>query len=148
MLKFVDPVVVAERHLLPAWLNEQRQLVYIVGSIHERVQPDHHPDRVPVATPGFVTVEPTTPNRTAPEVWDWNCVALHETGGDWTAHGPSYSSALGIMDAAIRENASPDVAARVLAGTATRAEQIAIGEQIVDRFGVNAWAPSTVAACS
>jgi hypothetical protein len=79
---------------------------------------------------------------------NWTCIAEAETGGDWTMHGSNYSTALGILNQAVRENATPEVAARVFAGTASRAEQIAIGESIVRKFGIRAWAPSTVRKCS
>lgn len=80
--------------------------------------------------------------------YDWECISIAETGGDWTAHGPSYSSALGVMNQAVRENSPPDVAARILAGTASRAEQITMASRIADRFGIDAWAASTVARCT
>ena len=76
----------------------------------------------------------------AAQHYDWNAIAQCETGGDWTMHGSTYSSALGIMNQAVRENASADVAARVLTGTATRDEQIAIAERMAARFGIHAWA--------
>lgn len=73
---------------------------------------------------------------------------MAETGGNWHMTGANYSTALGIMNQAVRENASADVAARVFAGTASRAEQIAIAESIVAKFGFRAWAASTVRKCS
>lgn len=78
---------------------------------------------------------------------DWDCVAMAETGGNWRMSGSRYSTALGIMDQAVRENATPEVAVRALNGTATREEQIAIGESIVRKFGLRAWAYSTYLKC-
>ena len=80
--------------------------------------------------------------------YDWDCFAIAETGGDWTMHGSSYSTGLGIMNQAVRENATSEVAARALAGRASKAEQIAIGERIAARFGIRAWAASSVAKCT
>lgn len=96
-----------------------------------------------------VAPDPTAVAAAAPasSSWDWDCVATAETGGDWSMHGSRYSSALGILNEAIRENASEEVAARILSGTASRDEQIAVGDALVRRFGVGAWARSTVEKC-
>lgn len=78
---------------------------------------------------------------------DWDCVARVETGTDFTMHGPSYSSAYGVMDAAVRENASPPIAERILAGTAAPSEQLAVAQRIEREHGPHAWASATVARC-
>lgn len=63
-------------------------------------------------------------------------------------HGSAYSSAYGVMNEAVRENSSPAVAARILTGRATPAEQLRMAERIEARFGVRAWAEGTVALCA
>lgn len=82
------------------------------------------------------------PAGSPPDAW-WDCIALHEQGGDWTAHSSTYSSGLGILNAAIRENApTPEIAARILAGTATREEQIETADRIYVWAGPGAWSTS------
>lgn len=80
--------------------------------------------------------------------YDWDCIALAETGENWQMHGSSYSSGIGVMNQAVRENATADVADRVFAGRASKAEQVAIGERIAARFGIRAWAAGTVDKCT
>lgn len=99
-------------------------------------------------------VEPSPPvaareltGVTADSSIDWNCVAVAETGGDFTMHGSSYSSAYGVMNEAVRENAPAEVAARILAGTASPDEQLQMAQSIAARFGIDAWAPGTAARC-
>lgn len=79
-------------------------------------------------------------NRTVAAAIDWDAIAMCETGADWTMHGPRYSSALGVMNQAVREHAPPDVAQRILSGTATRDEQIAMAESVRAELGIHAWA--------
>lgn len=80
---------------------------------------------------------------------DWDCVAIAETGGNFHMHGSAYSSAYGIMNEAVRENATPEVASRVLNGTASKDEQLAIAEAIARRFGFRqSWGWLTVQKCS
>ena len=85
-----------------------------------------------------------------PEVtaFDWDCVANAETGGDFHMHGSHYSSAYGVMNQAVRENAPPEIANKILSGTATPTEQLKMAEEIVVKFGVNAWAKGTVKRCA
>lgn len=79
----------------------------------------------------------------------WDCVATQESSADWTAHSSTYSSAFGMLNAAVRERAdSPESAARILAGTASRLEQIHAASREVARFGVGAWGVRTVARCT
>ena len=54
----------------------------------------------------------------------------------------------GIMNEAIRENATPAVAALVVTGRGTVAEQTAVAQSIEDRHGPHAWAEGTVADCA
>ena len=128
-----------------ALLRERYAFALYLSGVRAQVQPQRPADPAPTdTTPAHaVSVAPESSST-----WDWDCVALHETGADWTAHGSSYSSALGVMNQAVRENAPADVAARILAGTASRQEQIDMAQGIVNRFGVNAWAASTVAYCT
>lgn len=82
------------------------------------------------------------PPGSPPDEW-WDCIALHEQGGNWHAHSSTYSSALGILNAAIRANApSPEVAARILSGTATREEQIETADRLYVWAGPGAWSTS------
>lgn len=81
--------------------------------------------------------------------WDWNgCVAIHETSGDFTAHGSDFSSAYGVMNKAVREHAYPDAAQRILSGTSPMLEQLAMAKGVADEHGITAWDPVTVAACA
>lgn len=54
----------------------------------------------------------------------------------------------GVMNEAVRENASADVAARILSGRASVAEQTAMAQSVLDRHGVHAWAEGTVEKCA
>ncbi len=126
---------------------EQRVLAY-VGALTERRKQDFleslraaETERTPIPT--SAASAPTSSHTI-----NWDCVSIAETGGDWQMHGSRYSTALGIMNQAVRENATEAVANRVFTGTASREEQIQIGESIVRKFGFDAWAPSTVAKCS
>lgn len=71
--------------------------------------------------------------------YDWYAIANCETGGNWNMTGSYYSTGLGIMNQAIRENSPPAVAAREMAGTATVLEIVATGRRIEERFGIHAW---------
>lgn len=107
------------------------------------------PTRVAVTgTQTFVHSSESPPTTPAVNGFDWSCVATAETGADFSAHGPSYSSAYGVMDEAVRENAPPDVAARIIDGTASAAEQLAMAESVEAKHGMRAWAPGTVARCA
>lgn len=70
----------------------------------------------------------------------WFPIARCETGANWQMHGSRYSTGLGIMNAAVRENASPDDAALLLSGRAPISLQIELAKRIERRFGVHAWA--------
>ena len=110
--------------------------------VHDEEQPSTTEPR-PSAKPPTLT-----PLATGPLSIDWACVSVAETGGDFTAHGSSYSSAYGVMNEAVRENAPPDVAERILNGTASPSEELAMAQSVAAKHGFNAWAPSTVARCS
>lgn len=129
-----------------AYALRRYEVALFLGAVQAQVQPARTlPDPAPTDTALLTPASVAAPSSST---WSWDCVALHETGSDWTAHGPSYSSGLGVMNQAVRENASADVAARILNGTATKQEQIDMAQGIVNRFGVNAWAASTVAYCT
>lgn len=52
-----------------------------------------------------------------------------------------YSSALGVLNGGVTENAiSPESAQRILAGTASRDEQIAMAVNEREEYGIRAWA--------
>lgn len=121
--------------------RRDEQVMFLVVGSRAKEQPNRLPSEPSSVSSPIVTV-PTTSS------WDWNCVAVAETGGDWTAHGSAYSSALGVMNEAVRENATPDVAARILSGTASRQEQIDMAQRIYDRFGPTAWGTLTVEKCA
>lgn len=88
-------------------------------------------------------VPPATP-------WSsWECVGTAETGLDYRAHGPEYSSAFGMLNQAVRDRAdSPASAARILAGIASSQEEIRAAWRETLAFGPHAWAPGTVARCT
>lgn len=71
--------------------------------------------------------------------YDWDAVAACETGSQWQMTGATFSTGLGIMNAAIAENSPPDAAARELAGTASQAEIVATAESIAARHGIRSW---------
>jgi hypothetical protein len=73
------------------------------------------------------------------EHYNWDAVARCETGGAWNVTGSFYSTGLGMMNAAIRENSPPDVALRELTGRASRAEIVSTAEQIAARHGIRSW---------
>ena len=70
---------------------------------------------------------------------DWFAVATCETGGDWHVTGSTYSTGLGMMNAAITENSPPDIARAELNGTSTVWDIIATAKRIDARFGIHAW---------
>lgn len=91
---------------------------------------------------------PTPPAVAAPAGDIWACVANAETGGDYGMHGSTYSSAFGILNAGIREQAtSPAEAARIIAGTATPAEELEVAQAEQRRYGWQAWALATRRKC-
>ena len=131
----VNPMVAAD-----AALQRQREIV-VLTMIAARASAPTVEARPVAAVPARSTA------TGAASSWSWDCVATAETGGDWTAHGPSYSSALGVMNEAVRENAPADVAVRILNGTASRDEQIAMAQSILSRHGEGAWAWQTRQRC-
>lgn len=135
-----------DRAQLQTRRNDLRRLrAFLLGAAQTRVQPATTPDLVSTDTiPATPVVSVAAPSSSI----DWPCVAEAETGSDFSMHGSSYSSAYGVMNEAVRENAPPDVAARILAGTASPAEQLAMAESIAARHGLQAWAPSTYERCS
>jgi hypothetical protein len=103
--------------------------------------------RIDIGTSEVVTTTSIEVITSTGDGVDWDCVAVAETGADYTMHGSAYSSAYGVMDQAVRENAPPDVADRILAGTATKEEQLAMAQSIARKFGLQAWARSTYERC-
>ena len=103
------------------------------GGVQRWVAGVNRKQRTPVLTGPALSGPPASSSV------DWDAIARCETGSNWQAHGSRYSSGLGILNQAVRENATPEIAARVLAGVASREEQIAIGERIRARFGIGAW---------
>ena len=75
----------------------------------------------------------------------WDAIAQCETGSDFTMHGSIYSTAYGIVNAAIYQNASPEIAQRILSGTATKAEQLAVAKAVWSYAGDRAWGCSPTA---
>lgn len=71
--------------------------------------------------------------------YDWYAIADCETGRDWNVTGSLYSTGLGMMNEAIRENSPPDVAARELTGTATILEIVGTARTIATRHGIHSW---------
>ena len=78
------------------------------------------------------------------DAW-WDAITQCETGSDYTMHGSRYSTAYGIINAAIHQNASPEVASRILAGQASKAEQLAVAKAVWAYAGDRAWGCSPVA---
>lgn len=72
--------------------------------------------------------------------YDWPALARCETGSDVHAHGSRYSSMYGVLNQAVRENSPPDVAARILAGRASVAEQTRMAITLEHRHGIRSWA--------
>lgn len=70
---------------------------------------------------------------------DWDAIANCETGGNWSMHGSYYSTGLGVMNQAVRENSSADAAARMLAGTSNREEEIAMAVRLREKHGLQSW---------
>lgn len=105
--------------------------------------------RVPVQPKKAPTLPEFVPSDPAPTVspvvtaasssYDWQAIANCETGGNWNVTGSVYSTGLGIMNQAIRENSPPDVAARELAGSASVAEITATAESIAAKHGIHSW---------
>lgn len=99
-------------------------------------------------TPPPPATQPTT--TTAPLVavqvaappssgYDWQAMAVCETGGNWQMHGPRYSGGLGFMNAAWEQWGGLEFAGN--AGDASPAEQVIVAERIVagtDK-GIHSW---------
>lgn len=117
-----------------AILLRQRQ-TFIWASAYRAPEPEKE-------QPVPVTSEPAllrSQGVTDAPAYNWDALAVCETGDDWTAHGSRYSSALGILNQAVYENATEEVAARILNGTASREEQIAVAESIAAKHGIRSW---------
>ena len=75
----------------------------------------------------------------------WWRVAVCETGGDVHMHGSVYSSAFGVLNEAVREEADDDASAsRILAGSASYDEQLRMAKREANRYGITAWAWGTL----
>jgi hypothetical protein len=140
-----SPTVAADRALAFKFARDREIVVLTMMYAAVRTTVPF-PPRVERSSP--TVSPPTTMTVGAAASFDWDCVATAETGGDYTAHGPSYSSAYGVMNEAVRENAPVDVAARILRGSASPSEQLAMAQSIAAKHGIRAWAPGTVAMCA
>ncbi len=94
----------------------------------------------------------SAPAATTPEVQPatggvWACIANAETGGDFTMHGSTYSTAYGIINDIVYEYASPEVQARVFSGTATASEQLDIVTRFAADHGFGGWGYLTREKC-
>lgn len=93
------------------------------------------------------------PIRTAASPYSddtWHRVAVCETGAKVAMHGSRYSTAFGVMNGSpghggvVDEADSPASAARMLAGTASYAEELRMAKREAARFGIAAWAHHTL----
>lgn len=71
--------------------------------------------------------------------YNWRALATCETGQDWQMTGTVYSSAFGIMNEAVRENATPGIAARILAGRGSPLEQLGVAVSIERKHSIRSW---------
>jgi starvation-inducible outer membrane lipoprotein len=84
---------------------------------------------------------------TEPTSINWPCVAVAETGRDVTMHGSTYSTEYGVVNDIVYQYASPEVQARVFAGTATEAEQTDIVARFAADHGTGGWGTLTKQKC-
>lgn len=77
----------------------------------------------------------------------WQCIAIAETGGNWSMHGSTYSTAFGMVNAIIFEYGTPDEQKHVFAGTATPDEQIDIASRFAAQHGFGGWGQLTKRKC-
>lgn len=141
---FPDVLAAADLAIQRERAAHDRQIVLltVVAATMRETASTPTEDPRPVIHPHEITGAATTTS------WDWDCVARAETGGNWQAHGSEYSSALGILNQAVREDAQTSAEAqRILTGTASRDEQVQVAEVILGRFGRTAWAWQTRAKC-
>ena len=118
-------------------------LAGVVAVVRDENKPRSHPAARPSVS-GLPTADPTLATATS---IDWHCVAVAETGADFTMHGPVYSTAYGVVNSVVTEYASPAVAARVFAGTATEAEQTDIVARFAADHGTGGWGVETKRKC-
>lgn len=134
----VQPLVAADRAiLLQRYIAAARyadMVRFVVVAARLRALTERQVDRPPSSRPD-VRAATTTPSG-----YDWDAIARCETGQNWHMTGSRYSSGLGVMNQAVRENAPPDVAARILDGTASREEQIVMAETLEAKHGIHSWA--------
>lgn len=84
----------------------------------------------------------------SPGFVSWDCVGTAETGNVYSTHGSEYSGPFGMLNQAVRERAdTPEVAARILAGTASPGEQRRAAWREDLAFGPGAWGVLTRAKC-
>ncbi len=110
----------------------------------------------PLVEPARASPAPPEPDNapaaTTPEVQPgtggvWSCIANAETGGDFTMHGSTYSTAYGIINDIVYEYASPEVQARVFSGTASASEQLDIVTRFAADHGFGGWGVLTREKC-
>lgn len=122
------------------------------GSLALAVRTDEQKRWILVVAEAAVSSHPTPPAGGRPAVSasgaiDWPCVAIAETGGDVTWHGPIYSTEYGVVNSIVTQYATPEVAARVFAGTASEAEQTDIVARFAADHGTSGWGTLTKAKC-
>jgi len=76
--------------------------------------------------------------------YPWDRIATCETSGNFGLAGSEYSTAYGILDQAVWENAPHDVALLILSGKSQPIVQLKLAERIATRFGITAWAGGTL----
>lgn len=106
---------------------------FLLALAHSQVQ-----QRASIADPDSSTPWPVSLAK-EPTSYNWPALAICETGANTSMHGPVYSSMYGVMDEAVRENSPPDVAERILNGTASVAEQTAMAESVAAKHGIHSW---------
>lgn len=76
--------------------------------------------------------------------YPWDRIATCETGANFKLAGSNYSTAYGILDQAVSENAPRDVALLILTGKSQPVVQLRLAERLATRFGITAWARGTL----
>jgi hypothetical protein len=94
-----------------------------------------------VTTPPPVVTVPATSSL-------WDCIATAETGGDYSMHGSTYSTAFGMVNDIIYEYGTPEEQSAVFSGTATKAQEIDIASRFAADHGFGGWGALTRQKCS
>lgn len=119
--------------------RRQELTAWVVAAAEE--QPPRPVEPSSTTTPNPVVSAATTPSS------PWDCIALAETGRDWTMHGSTYSTAFGMVNDIIYEYGTPEEQAAVFSGTATPEQQIDIASRFAADHGFGGWGTLTKSKC-